>query len=426
MRVVVVESPAKARTLARYLGRGYKVLACHGHVSDLPAKAGSVKPEEGFAMRCESAGPRAARALGAIRSALEDADALVLATDPDREGEAIAWQVLEWLREHDALGARAVRRIALHEVTPAAVRTAMGRARAIDMDLVEAWQARRSLDYLVGYGLSPVLWRKLPGCRSAGRVQSVALRLVCEREAEIEAFAAREYWAVEAVVAARGGAPFAAALVALDGTEVGEAGLAAGAMARDAAQRIRGARLTVASVERDVLRRAPAPPFTTSTLQQEASRRLGFGVAETMAIAQRLYEGVDLGDETAGLITYMRTDATAMARTAAAQARAAIRARFGDAYVPAKPRTFRPRTRHAQEAHEAIRPTDFSRAPEALAGRLDRGAVALYGLVRNRALASQMPAARFDRVRVELASRSGDLVLAASGASLAFDGHLRA
>ena len=425
VRVVVVESPAKARTLARCLGRGYKVLACYGHVSDLPAKAGSVNPDEGFAMRCESAGRRAARALGAIRSALEDADALVLATDPDREGEAIAWQVLEWLREHDALGERAVRRIALHEVTPAAVRTAMGRPRAIDMDLVEAWQARRALDYLVGYGLSPILWRKLPGCRSAGRVQSVALRLVCEREAEIEAFVAREYWTVEAVVAARDGAPFPAALVELDRTAVGEAGLATGAMAEDAAQRIRGARLVVAAVERDVLRRAPAPPFTTSTLQQEASRRLGFGIAETMAIAQRLYEGVDLGDETAGLITYMRTDSTAMARTAVAQARAVIRERFGDAYVPARPRTFRPRARHVHEAHEAIRPTDFARAPEALAGCLDRGAVELYGLIRKRALASQTAAARFDRVQVELASESGDLRLAAAGSLLAFDGHLR-
>ena len=330
------------------------------------------------------------------------------------------------MREHDALGERAVRRIALHEVTPAAVRTAMGRPRAIDMDLVEAWQARRALDYLVGYGLSPILWRKLPGCRSAGRVQSVALPGSC-------ASARRR---------SRRSSP-------------GSTGRSRRSSRRATVRRFRrrsssstGPRSARRRSRRAPWRRMPRsasaepgsrwprsngtccgarrrPPFTTSTLQQEASRRLGFGIAETMAIAQRLYEGVDLGDETAGLITYMRTDSTAMARTAVAQARAVIRERFGGAYVPARPRTFRPRARHVHEAHEAIRPTDLARAPEALAGRLDRGAVDLYGLIRKRALASQTAAARFDRVRVELASESGDLRLAAAGSLLAFDGHLR-
>ena len=429
--VVVVESPVKARTVGGYLGRDYRVIATRGHVRDLPAKAGSVKPGDGFAIVYET-GRRAARTLGALAKALAKAETLVLATDPDREGEAIAWQVLEWLSERGALGDVPVHRVAFHEVTPAAVRTALARPRNLDMDLVRAWQARRALDYLVGYGLSPLLWRKLPGCRSAGRVQSVALRLVCEREAEIEAFVPRQYRTVHAELAAADGVRFPAILCRLDGMEIGDAGLAAARTAEDAAARIGESRLTVLSVERDTLRRRPLPPFTTSTLQQEALQRLGFGIGETMEIAQRLYEGVDLGGETAGLITYMRTDSTAMAKTAVAQARAVARKRFGDAYVPAKPRAHRTRDRQgetprlAQEAHEAIRPTDFARAPEALAGRLDRAAAQLYGLIRNRALASQMAAARFDRVRVEIAPEgTEDIGLAAGGEQLAFDGHLR-
>ena len=431
MRVVVVESPAKAKTVGRYLGRGCRVLACYGHVSDLPSKAGSVRPDEDFAMTYATTGRRAARALGSIRAALAGADGLFLATDPDREGEAIAWQVLAWLEERGAVGDRPVHRVAFHEVTPEAVRRAMAEPRGIDMDLVRAWQARRALDYLVGYGLSPLLWRKLPGCRSAGRVQSVALRLVCERESEIDAFAPRAYWTVGAEVAAGGGAAFGAALSRLDGAEIGEAGLAAERMASDAAARIGRARFRVASVTRDTLRRAPPPPFTTSTLQQEAARRLGFGIGETMDIAQRLYEGVDLGGETAGLITYMRTDSTVMAKSAVAQARAVVRGEFGEDCVSARPRAFRTGDRHdggarfAQEAHEAIRPTDFARTAEALEGRLGRAAAALYGLIRKRALASQMATARFERVGVEIAAEAGDLVLAASGSALVFDGHLR-
>ena len=422
--VVVVESPAKARTIGEYLGAGYKVMATRGHVRDLPAKDGSVDPDDGFAMTYET-GKRAARTLGAIAKALARADILVLATDPDREGEAIAWQVLSWLTERDAVGERLMVRVVFHEVTPAAVRRALVRPRAIDMDLVRAWQARRALDYLVGYGLSPVLWRKLPGCRSAGRVQSVALRLVCEREAEVEAFVERRYWTVEAEIALEDGARFRAELCGLDGNGIGEAGLASERMAMDAVERVRAGTFAVSSVERDTLRRQPLPPLTTATLQQEAARRLGFGIGETMALAQRLYEGVDLGDETAGLVTYMRTDSTAMATTAVVQARAIVRRAFGDAYAPAKPHVHRSRARHVQEAHEAIRPTDFERTPEDLAGRLDQAAVQLYGLIRDRALASQMPAARFNRVRLEIASEAGDIVLEARGSSLAFDGHLR-
>ena len=441
--VVVVESPAKARTIGRYLGPDYRAIATRGHVCDLPAKPGSVKPDEGFAMVTET-GRGAARTLGAVARALAGAETLVLATDPDREGEAIAWQVLTWLAERDAIGEKPVHRVAFREVTPAAVRTALARPRELDMDLVRAWQARRVLDYLVGYGLSPILWRKLPGCRSAGRVQSVALRLLCEREEEIAAFVPRRRWSVEAEMAAPDGTAFPATLAGpggdaagLDGDADGPDGDAAGPDGTDGdavAGRIREGRFRVLSVVRDTLRRRPPAPFTTSTLQQEASRRLGFSVAETMAVAQRLYEGVDIGGETAGLITYMRTDSPAMAKTAVADARATIRKAFGGGCVPARPRAFRARSRPgpytAREAHEAIRPTDFSRAPEDLGRRLDRAGAALYGLIWKRALASQMAEARFDRVRVELAGDAGGpaggLALAAEGVAMAFDGHLRA
>ena len=427
--VVVVESPAKAKTIGAWLGPSYRVVATRGHVRDLPAKAGSVDPGDGFSMVYET-GKAAARTLGAIVRALENAEGLILATDPDREGEAIAWQVLDWLTERDAIGGRRVERATFHEVTEEAVRAALANPRGIDMDLVRAWQARRALDYLVGYGLSPVLWRKLPGCRSAGRVQSVALRLICEREAGIEAFVPRQYWTVEAEAAAGDGVPFAATLVRLDGTAIGETGMEEEAAARDAARRIREARFRAVAVERDTLHRPPNPPFATATLQLAAFRRLGLGVGETMAIAQRLYEGVDLGAETTGLITYPRTDSTAMAGTAVAQARAVIAERFGADCVPARPRTFRakrirPGARNAQEAHEAIRPTGFGRTPEAVARHLDRDAAGLYGLIWRRALASQMAAARVERVRIELAGEDDAVALAAEGTARVFDGHFR-
>ena len=427
--VVVVESPAKVKTIGAWLGPSYRVMATRGHVRDLPAKAGSVDPGDGFSMVYET-GKAAARTLGAIVRALENAEGLILATDPDREGEAIAWQVLDWLTERDAIGARRVERATFHEVTEEAVRAALDNPRGIDMDLVAAWQARRALDYLVGYGLSPVLWRKLPGCRSAGRVQSVALRLICEREVGIEAFVPRRYWTVEAEGAAGDGVPFAATLVRLDGTAIGDAGIEAEAAARDAARRIREARFRAVIVERDTLHRPPNPPFATATLQLAAFRRLGLGVGETMAIAQRLYEGVDLGAETKGLITYPRTDTTAMAGTAVAQARAVIAERFGANCVPARPRTFRakrirPGARNTQEAHEAIRPTGFGRTPEAVARHLDRDAAGLYGLIWRRALASQVAAARVERVSIELAGEDGAVALAAECTARVFDSHFR-
>ena len=424
MHVVVVESPTKAKTVQHYLGGDYRVLATWGHVRDLPAKDGSVRPDSGFAMTYAS-GPRARRVLGRIRTALKGADSLILATDPDREGEAIAWQVLTWLRERDAIGERPVRRVAFHEITPAAVRAAMAEPRDIDMDLVHAQQARRALDYLVGFHLSPVLWRKLPGSRSAGRVQSVALRLICEREAEIEAFVPRDYWTVELRVMAHTGETFMARLSRLDGAALDRLALESGTMAQEAAERIRSAAFHVEAVEQDRTRRNPTPPFTTASLQQEASRKLGFGVRRTMRIAQALYEGVEVGGEMTGLITYMRSDSLRMSRSATVSARRIVRGRFGRNYLPGRARAQGPAAGNAREAHEAVRPTDFRRAPEDLEGRIGGDEARLYDLIWKRAVASRMAAARFDRVRVALASEAGDIVLAASGSETVFDGFLR-
>ena len=424
MHVVVVESPAKARTIEKYLGSDFKVVASYGHVSDLAPRDGSVLPDKDFEM-VYAVGERARKPLSAIAAALRGADELLLATDPDREGEAISWHVRNWLRDKGALGRRKARRVIFHEITRDAVRHAMANPRDIDMALVNAQQARRALDYLVGFNLSPVLWRKLPGSRSAGRVQSVALRLVCAREGEIEAFVPRQYWSVEADLARPGGPGFSARLVALDGVKLDKFALADGDSAQAAAARVRAGSFAVAALERKQVKRNPAPPFITSTLQQEASRKLGFAAARTMRVAQNLYEGIDLGGETVGLITYMRTDSVALSRAALEGARRLIADRYGQPYLPARARVFRSSTRNAQEAHEAIRPTAFERAPEGIAARLGRDEAALYGLIWKRALASQMTPAALDKVAVDIATPDGDVVLRATGSTLAFDGFMR-
>ncbi len=424
MHVVVVESPAKARTIEKYLGGDFVVLASYGHVSDLPPKDGSVIPEKDFEMIYET-GDRARKPLKAIAEALRGADGLVLATDPDREGEAISWHVLNWLKDRGAIDGRSVERVVFHEITRHAVRDAMARPRRIDMDLVNAQQARRALDYLVGFNLSPVLWRKLPGSRSAGRVQSVALRLICAREAEIETFEPREYWTVDADFRKDGGAGLTARLTQLDGAKLDKFALADRNRGEAAARRVREGDFTVASVERKQVKRNPPPPFITSTLQQEASRKLGFGARHTMRVAQKLYEGIDLGGETVGLITYMRTDSVALSQTALDGARRLIRGAFGERYVPGKPRIFRSSARNAQEAHEAIRPTDFERSPKEMAPYLDSGEAGLYGLIWRRALASQMAQALLDQVGVDISGASGDIVLRATGSVVAFDGFTR-
>jgi DNA topoisomerase-1 len=424
--VVVVESPAKAKTILKYLGEGYTVLASFGHVRDLPAKDGSVRPEQDFAMDW-AADDRGAKQVAAIAKALKGAQALYLATDPDREGEAISWHVRSMLDERKALRGVDVHRITFNEITRSAVRAAMAAPRDLDQPLIEAYLARRALDYLVGFTLSPVLWRKLPGSRSAGRVQSVALRLICEREAEIEAFRAREYWTVEGQFTTPGGATFTARLTHLDGKKLEQFDLPNEAAAQRAKAAVEAGSFAVASVERRRVKRHPSAPFTTSTLQQEASRKLGFGAQATMRLAQQLYEGIDIEGDTVGLITYMRTDGVQMAREAVTAIRDHIRTSYGTDYVPGSPREYTSKAKNAQEAHEAIRPTDVSRTPESVARYLKPEQRRLYELVWKRAVASQMQSAELDQVTVEIAdpARPNGPRLRATGSILAFDGFLR-
>src|SRR5580693_6116846 len=424
MNDVIVESPAKAKTINKYLGRDYKVVASYGHVRDLPAKDGSVLPDSDFAMSWEVDG-KSEKHVKAMAEAVRGADRLFLATDPDREGEAISWHIREVLQGRRALKGVDVKRVVFNEVTRSAVLEAFRHPREIDHELVDAYLARRALDYLVGFTLSPVLWRKLPGSRSAGRVQSVALRLVCEREAEIEAFRAREYWTIEVDFQTEAGDRFTARLSHLDGKRLDRFALDSEAKARAAADAIIAAGgFTVAEIERRQIRRNPFPPFTTSTLQQEASRKLGFGASRTMQLAQRLYEGADLGGDTVGLITYMRTDGVAIAGEAIAAARSLIAGDFGDRYLPQSPRVYRSPAKNAQEAHEAIRPTDMSRKPGAVTGHLDSDHRRLYELIWKRTVASQMESAVLDQVGVDIADHIGRVGLHATGTTIAFDGFL--
>ncbi|MEO8926931.1 MAG: type I DNA topoisomerase [Caulobacteraceae bacterium] len=420
MNVVVVESPAKAKTINRYLGPGYTVLASFGHVRDLPSKDGSVKPDDDFAMLWEVDG-KSAKRLSDIAQALKGADRLILATDPDREGEAISWHVLEDLKRRKALKGAAVQRVVFNAITKSAVTEAMKHPRDIDMELVNAYLARRALDYLVGFTLSPVLWRKLPGARSAGRVQSVALRLIVDREIEIEAFRTREYWSVEADVAAPGD-PFVARLVKHEGQRLAKFDLADEAAALGARAAVERGDFTVTAVEKKPARRSPPPPFTTSTLQQEASRKLGFSADRTMKAAQRLYEGVDIGGESVGLITYMRTDGVQSAPEALTEARAVIGALYGADYVPESVRHYKVKAKNAQEAHEAIRPTSLERNPGRL--RLEPDMGRLYELIWKRMIASQMESARIERTTIDLDSADGRTGLRATGQVILFPGYL--
>ena len=425
MNVVVVESPAKAKTINKYLGRDYKVIASYGHVRDLPAKDGSVLPDDDFSMSWEVDG-KSEKHMKEIAEAVRGADKLFLATDPDREGEAISWHVREVLQGRRVLKGVDVKRVVFNEVTRSAVLEAFRHPREIDGELVDAYLARRALDYLVGFTLSPVLWRKLPGSRSAGRVQSVALRLVCERESEIEAFKAREYWTIEVEFRTEAGERFTARLSHLDGRKLERFDLDSEAKAKAAADAILAAgNFTVASVEHREVRRNPFPPFTTSTLQQEASRKLGFGAVRTMRVAQRLYEGIELDGDTVGLITYMRTDGVAIAAEAIAAARALIGGEFGARYVPGEPRVYRSAAKNAQEAHEAIRPTDLTRRPDQVAGHLDNDQRRLYELIWKRTVASQMASAVLDQVSIDIADPTGRLRLHATGSVVVFDGFLK-
>ncbi|NYZ11407.1 type I DNA topoisomerase [Azospirillum sp. RWY-5-1] len=422
--VVIVESPAKAKTINKYLGSDYTVVASFGHVRDLPARDGSVRPDEDFAMEWEL-GDRSKRHIDEIARAVRGAKRVYLATDPDREGEAIAWHLTEVLREKRLLDKVDVQRITFNEITKSAVQAAIASPRAVSRDLVDAYLARRALDYLVGFTLSPVLWRKLPGSRSAGRVQSVALRLICEREAEIEVFKPQEYWTVDVGFTTPGGAPFTASLTHLDGKKLDKFGLPNKAAADAAVAAIEPRDFSVSSVERRQVRRNPYAPFTTSTLQQEASRKLGFGATRTMRIAQKLYEGVDIGGETVGLITYMRTDGVSLSQEAIESSRSLIGQLYGDNYVPKNPRIYKTAAKNAQEAHEAIRPTDLFRKPPAIAAYLDKDELRLYELIWKRTVASQMESAVLDQVSVDVASPDRKVVLRATGSIVVFDGYMR-
>ncbi|MBL8552616.1 MAG: type I DNA topoisomerase, partial [Hyphomonadaceae bacterium] len=422
MAVVVVESPAKAKTINRYLGPGYTVLASYGHVRDLPSKDGSVRPDEDFALDWEMDAGGAKRVKD-IAEALKSDDKLILATDPDREGEAISWHVLQALEGKKALKGKDVERVTFNAITKEAVKAAMAAPREIDMELVDAYLARRALDYLVGFTLSPVLWRKLPGARSAGRVQSVALRLITEREMEIERFRPQEYWSVETNVETPRGDLALARLSGFEGKKLKRLDIGDKGTADRALEAVRNGKFTVASVEAKPVRRNPPPPFTTSTLQQEAARKLGFAASRTMQAAQRLYEGVDIGGETAGLITYMRTDGVQMDEGAIGDIRRVIGGEFGDNYRPAAPRRYTSKAKNAQEAHEAIRPTDPSRRPGTF--RLDGDLAKLYDLIWKRAVASQMESASLEQTTVEFTEPTGTAELRATGQVLLFDGFLK-
>jgi DNA topoisomerase-1 len=408
LKLVVVESPAKAKTIEKYLGSGHRVLASFGHVRDLPPKDGSVDPDQDFAMQWQVS-PDRSKQLKAITDEARNADTLILATDPDREGEAISWHVQEVLRQKKALPAN-VQRVTFNAITNSAVTEAMKRPRGLDEDLIDAYRARRALDYLVGFTLSPILWRKLPGAKSAGRVQSVALRLIVDREREIEVFKPQEYWQVTAAFEADG-QRFTARLALLDGKKIDRLTIGNRGDADAAKAVVEAGRFTVSSVETKPFSRNPPPPFTTSTLQQEAARKLGFSASHTMRVAQSLYED--------GLITYMRTDGIDMAPEAISAARRAIASRYDAGFVPDRPRQYQSKIKNAQEAHEAIRPTDFDR-PRGASGDHAR----LYELVYNRALASQMASARLERTTVELTDGAGRAVLRATGQVVLFPGYL--
>ncbi len=415
MPVVVVESPAKAKTINKYLGSDYTVLASYGHVRDLPPKDGSVDTDANFEMKWEVAND-SKKHVKAIADALKDDDVLILATDPDREGEAISWHLQETLTTRRAIKkSTTVSRVTFNAITKNAVTEAMKNPRQVDTHLVEAYLARRALDYLVGFNLSPVLWRKLPGSKSAGRVQSVCLRLIVEREMEIEAFNPQEYWTVKAVLANPRGQQFEARLTSFAGKKLDKFDISTAAQAELAAAAISSRDLTVQSVEAKPANRNPSPPFMTSTLQQEASRKFGMGARQAMSAAQRLYE--------AGLITYMRTDGIDMAPEAVMAARDAIKEKFGEKYLPSSPRMYKNKAKNAQEAHECIRPTDMFMSPEKVKIS-DADQQKLYDLIYKRTIASQMAAAQMERTTVDIASADGQVILRATGQVVLFEGFI--
>lgn len=422
MKLVIVESPAKAKTINKYLGKDFKVIASFGHIRDLPSKNGSVIPEEDFAMKY-TISDKGKKYVTEILSQAKNADEVYLATDPDREGESISWHIVEVLKAKKIItDDTKFKRIAFNEITKKAVLAAVAAPRELDINLVNAQQARRALDYLVGFTLSPLLWRKLPGCRSAGRVQSVALRLICEREDEIDRFISQEYWDVLLDLKNKDGEQFSAKLSHIDGKKLEKFSIIAKNAADDVVKRLQGQNFTIDTISKKQQKRAPAAPFITSSLQQEAARKLGFTSKKTMQIAQKLYEGVDIGGETIGLITYMRTDGVTLAGEAINDIRSLINDKFGDKYLPSSPRVYKSKSKNAQEAHEAIRPTDISLLPEKCADKLDKDQLRLYDLIWKRTVACQMENVLIDMVGADLVSDDKKFTARATGSSIAFDG----
>ncbi|MDA9163829.1 type I DNA topoisomerase [Rickettsiaceae bacterium] len=422
MKLVIVESPAKAKTINKYLGNDFKVIASFGHIRDLPSKNGSVLPEEEFAMKYVVS-DKANKYVSEIVKLAKQADEVYLATDPDREGESISWHIVEVLKQKKIITDDSkFKRIAFNEITKKAVLAAVASPRSVDSDLVDAQQARRALDYLVGFTLSPILWRKLPGCRSAGRVQSVALRLICEREDEIERFISQEYWDIMFDMKNSAGKPFSARLSHVDGKKLEKFSIIDDKGADSIVQRLKNNNFSVSAITKKQQKRNPPAPFITSSLQQEASRKLGFGAKKTMQIAQKLYEGIDIGGETVGLITYMRTDGVTLSGDAVAEIRSLVEQKYGDKYLPSSPRMYKSKSKNAQEAHEAIRPTSIALTPDELSAKLDKDQMRLYDLIWKRTMACQMENVVIDMVGADLVSADGNFTARATGSTIAFDG----
>ena len=421
MKLVIVESPAKAQTINKYLGNDYKVIASVGHIRDLPSKDGAVKPDENFKMSWEMNKDKD-KVVKEIIGALKSADSLILATDPDREGEAISWHLKEILDHKKTTTGKPVERVVFNEITKSAVLEAMKKPRGINSELVEAYLARRALDHLIGFSISPILWRKLPGSRSAGRVQSVALKLICEREIEIEKFNIEEYWSISSIFSTVKDEKFSSRLTFLNSQKLAKMDIKNEKEADLALQDIKKSKFNISKIELKRVKRNPLPPFTTSTLQQEASNKLGFSASRTMRVAQKLYEGINIGSETSGLITYMRTDGVQLSSQAIEELRNEITSRHGENYIPPKPREYKSKAANAQEAHEAIRPTLISRDPESISEFLDSDQNKLYELIWKRTISSQMQSAELDETAADITNQDQSIIFRANGSQVIFPG----
>jgi len=425
MNLVIVESPAKAKTINKYLGENYIVLASYGHVRDLPSKNGSVDTDNNFNMTWEI-DPGSKKPLKEIYDAAKDAQKIILATDPDREGEAIAWHVRNILNDKKLLKDKKVERVVFNEITKKAVQNGIDNPREINTELVDAYMARRALDYLVGFNISPILWTKLPGSKSAGRVQSVALKLIVERENEIELFKPEEYWSIQSFFKNKENKDLKTKITLFKSEKVNKFFFKNENQTKDAVQEIKKYNYKITQIEKKPYKRNPYAPFTTSTMQQEASKKLGFSASRTMQVAQRLYQGFDINGETIGLITYMRTDGTQISNEALQSCRSFIENKVGKNYLPGQPRNYSgKKAKNAQEAHEAIRPTDINREPKSLKSILDRDQMRLYELIWNRTVSSQMESAEFERTSIDINNNDKSISFRANGSIQKFDGFLK-